>query len=114
MKGYHVVEPAAVDKIITSRVSMEFQLFVLRWVISTLRENIIQDGLPIKVDLIKVEYTSTYPAIGIHYSDVPSDEFADYCEKYVTEKSKYIIENCPFIEFVINNHESFQSEHNQW
>ncbi|MDJ1501043.1 hypothetical protein [Xanthocytophaga agilis] len=98
MRSYQIVEILAFDKILGKCIGVELQILILKWVASILKKEIVQEGLAIEVDVIKVTYVSTYAALGIYYPN-PEDILVDY-GKYIEQKGERILRNCSFIEFI--------------
>jgi len=104
MKGYQVVELDCLNEMISNDMSISIMYFLL--------ENIRNNRLFENVDLeiIKVTYLGSYPAIGIHYKD-PCNKM-DY-EQDVQKACNHIIQQFKvedFIYFIINNRQNIDKE----
>ena len=72
MDGYQIVELASIDKLITCQYPLELQIALIRWLINYTKVDLHKEN--IVLELIKVEYVSKYPAIGIKYLSDDSDD----------------------------------------
>jgi hypothetical protein len=66
-KGYQVVEPKALDRLIANSLQRDFAVATLSWLCQIIRLELAEHLQFIDVEVICVTYMGSYPAIGIHY-----------------------------------------------
>ncbi|WMJ72298.1 hypothetical protein RCC89_03845 [Cytophagaceae bacterium ABcell3] len=90
MQGYQIIELEYVDDLIKRKVSLEFQVSIILWLIDSCKQDLVCAQLPIQIHLIKVDYMGEYPAIGIKYLEDQNqeDDFSDKIEVFCNSTIK--------------------------
>ncbi|MCC2974214.1 hypothetical protein [Massilia sp. IC2-476] len=72
--GYTIIEPPSLGEWLGTVKNCGMLVALLTWLRHRLSEALKDDFPVLRIDVIKVEYLGTYPALGIQCSDdVPSD-----------------------------------------
>jgi hypothetical protein len=68
-KGYQIVEPSALDSLLTVPSSHVFAMLILSWLCERLPHELPGHVHHVEFEVIGVSYMGSYPAIGIHYKE---------------------------------------------
>lgn len=72
--GYTIIEPPSLEDWLGTVKNRAMLVALLSWLRLRLSEALKDDSLALKIDVIRVEYLGTYPALGVHgIDDVPAD-----------------------------------------
>jgi len=112
MKGHQVVELPSLDQIVSLNPESGMARSILAWIAFCLSERAIQEGLGMRIDLIKVQYISEYPALGIFYFSDKVEEIIDQ-EEWVVQESEKLLSSFSlnlFSKFLKENRQSYISK----
>src|SRR5689334_10337471 len=70
-KGYQILEAERLDSLLKTFNYYDFIISVLYWLVQQLEFELQDELVGVKIEVIKVEYVSIYPALGIHYENRP-------------------------------------------
>lgn len=72
--GYQIIEPDELAPLIANSAYDEFLIATLYWIVDQLNHLPITTSSKLHFEVIRVQYVSKYPAIGVKYlSDDPTD-----------------------------------------
>jgi len=71
--GYGIIEPASLDSWLYKAKNQAMQVALLTWVQHRLSAMLIDEFPALHLEVIKVQYISTYPALGIRGGDLPDN-----------------------------------------
>jgi hypothetical protein len=101
-KGYQVIEPDALSPWVRNPSYDVFSVAILSWLCSRLQREFKDYAEYVDIEVIRVTYVSSYPAIGIHYKDESFKDIGPIVEAAINRilQERAILE---FVEFFGND-----------
>lgn len=67
-KGYRLIEPLSINPLVVDTRYHEYAIIIMKYIIYCLFQNLGHKLDNIEIEVIKVTYLGSYPALGLHYS----------------------------------------------
>jgi hypothetical protein len=81
--GYQVVEPSVLRGLFTRPTNFVVATVVMKWLVDELSIELGSRLDGIQIDVIRVEYVSVYPALGIKYANPSTQDVAGLVESAI-------------------------------
>jgi hypothetical protein len=66
-RGYQIIEPTELNQLVRSPIHHELAVAIMYWLIPKVLSKIGGERENVELEVIRVSYQGTYPALGVHY-----------------------------------------------
>jgi hypothetical protein len=84
-KSYQVVESPLLDGYMTTSLQCEIVVAILHWLIKEIKSSLAEQLEHVELDVIRITYLGSYPAIGICYRDASRGDVGPLVESSISQ-----------------------------
>jgi hypothetical protein len=106
-KGFQVIEPTELNGLVRRQENHVFAIAALNWLLAEIKSTIGDRLTAVEIEVIRVAYFGSYPALGIHYKNENDIDVGPLIESTVSR----LLRERPAIDLIKSIAESDVAEH---